>query len=46
MVTKCLDDSVGVEVKIVQEYDSSKPLPRINNLLVEFMAYLSDRILK
>ncbi len=34
------------EVKIIQEFDKSKPLPKIDNLLVEFMTFLADRKLK
>ena len=44
--SKCFDEDKDPEVKIIQEFDSSKPLPNINNLLVEFMTFLSDRKLK
>ena len=38
--------NIDPEVKIIQEFDSSKPLPKIDNLLVEFMTFLADRKLK
>jgi hypothetical protein len=34
------------EVKIIQRWDSSKPLPDIDNLLIEFQTFLIDRKLK
>ena len=37
---------MGAEVKIIHEFDNSKPSPKIDNLLVEFMTFLSDRKLK
>lgn len=44
--SKCFDEYTGPEVKIIQEFVSSKPLPGIDNLLVEFMTFLVDRKLK
>jgi hypothetical protein len=44
--SKCIDEGKDPEVKIVQQYDFSKPLPRIDNLLVEYMTFLADRKLK
>ncbi len=44
--SKCFDEGIDPEVKAIQEFDGSKPLPAINNLLVEFMAFLTDRKLK
>lgn len=44
---KCLlSEDKDPEVKLVQEYDKNQPLPKINNLVVEFMTFLSDRKLK
>jgi hypothetical protein len=34
------------EVKLLQDFDNSKPLPKIDNLLVEFVTFLTDRKLK
>ena len=34
------------EVKIIQKWDNSKPLPDIDNLLIEFHTFLIDRKLK
>lgn len=44
--SKCFDEGLDPEVKIIQKNDSSKPLPKKDNLLVEFMTFLSDRKLK
>jgi Primase X len=44
--SKCFIENVDPEVKLLQEFDSSKPLPRIDNLLVEFVTFLIDRKLK
>jgi hypothetical protein len=44
--SKCFDENINPEVKIIQESDGSKPLPEIDNLLVEFFTFLSDRKLK
>ncbi len=44
--SKCFDEGIDPEVKVIQEFDDSKPLPTIDNLLVEFMTFLSDRKLK
>ncbi len=41
--SKCFDECINPEVKIIQEFDSSKPLSKIDNLLVEFMTYLVSR---
>jgi hypothetical protein len=44
--SKRIIDSRDPEVKIIQEFDKSKILPNIDNLLVEFMTFLADRKLK
>ena len=44
--SKCLNEDKDPEVKIIQEFDRSKPLPKIYNLLTDFMTYLSDIKLK
>lgn len=44
--SKCFSDNIDSEVKIIHEFDNSKSLPKIDNLLVEFMTFLSDRRLK
>ena len=43
---KCVDEGIDAEVKIVQQWDSSKPLPDIDNLLIEFQTFLVDKKLK
>ena len=44
--SKCFVEKRDPEAKIIQEFDTSKPLPNINNLLVEFMTFIADRKLK
>jgi hypothetical protein len=44
--SECLDEGIDAEVKIFQQWDSSKPLPDIDNLLVEFQTFLVDKKLK
>ena len=44
--SKCIAENINPEVKIVEKFDESKPLPNIDNLLVEFMTFLADRKLK
>ena len=44
--SKCFDEGINPEVKIIQEFDIFKPLPKIDNLLVEFMTSLASRKLK
>lgn len=44
--SKCFNEKRDPEVRIIQEFNTSKPLPNINNLLVEFMTLLADRKLK
>jgi len=44
--SKCFDEGKDPEVKMIQEFDYTKPLPEIDNLLVEFMTFLTDRKLK
>ncbi len=41
--SKCLDSGTEPEVKIIQEFDASKHLPNTNDLLAEFMTFLSDK---
>ena len=44
--SKCVVGGIDPEVKIVQQWDSSKPLPDIDNLLIEFQTFLVDKKLK
>jgi DNA polymerase family B/Primase X len=44
--SKCIGERVDAEVKIIQTLDSSKPLPNIDNLLIEFHTFLVDQKLK
>jgi hypothetical protein len=44
--SKCIGERVDAEVKIIQRLDSSKPLPNIDNLLIEFQTFLVDQKLK
>lgn len=44
--SKCIVNGRDPEVKIVQGFDKNQPLPKINNLVVEFMTFLSDKKLK
>ena len=45
--SKCAVEGKGdSEVKIIQRWDSSKPLPDIDNLLIEFQTFLIDQKLK
>ncbi|MGI8832967.1 MAG: DNA primase noncatalytic subunit PriX [Nitrososphaeraceae archaeon] len=44
--SKCLDEKVDPEVKIIHEWNNSEQLPQIDNLLVEFQTFLVDRKLK
>ena len=44
--SRCVDEGIDAEVKIVQQWDSSKPLPDIDNLLNEFQTFLVDKKLK
>lgn len=43
--SKCFQDK-DPEVNVIQEPDFSKTLPKINDLLVEFMTFLADKKLK
>jgi Primase X len=45
--SKCIEEGIeDAELKIVQQWDSSQPLPEIDNLLVEFQTFLVDKKLK
>ena len=44
--SRCIDQGIDAEVKIVQRWDSSKPLSEIDNLLIEFQTFLVDKKLK
>jgi len=45
--SKCIEEKTAdAKVKIVQQWDSSIPLPNIDNLLVEFQTFLVDKKLK
>jgi Primase X len=45
--SKCVvEGNVDSEVKIIQKWDSSKPLPDIDNILIEFLAFLIDQKMK
>lgn len=44
--SKCLDEKVDSEVKIVHEWNNSDRLPQVDNLLIEFQTFLVDRKLK
>ncbi|HEX5186451.1 MAG TPA: DNA primase noncatalytic subunit PriX [Nitrososphaeraceae archaeon] len=44
--SKCIDEGVDPEVKIIQQFDITKHLPKVDNLLLEFMTFLSDKKLK
>ncbi|MGB8934515.1 MAG: hypothetical protein WCC17_05360, partial [Candidatus Nitrosopolaris sp.] len=44
--SECVGEGIDAEVKIIQQWDSSKPLPYIDNLLIEFQTFLVDRKLK
>jgi len=44
--SRCVDEGIDAEVKIVQRWDSSKSLPNIDNLLIEFKTFLVDKELK
>lgn len=44
--SKCVGEEIDAEVKIIQQWDSSKPLPCIDNLLIEFQTFLVDIKLK
>jgi hypothetical protein len=44
--SKCIEEKIDPEVKLLREFDGSKPLPKIDNLLVEFITFLADRKLK
>jgi hypothetical protein len=44
--SKCFDEGKDPEVKIIQEFDFSKALPKIDNLLAEYMTSLADKKLK
>jgi len=41
-----VNEGIDAEVKIVQQWDSSKPLPEIDNMLIEFQTFLVDKKLK
>lgn len=43
---KCADEGLDAEVKVIQEFDSTKALPEIDNLLIEFLTFLVDKKLK
>jgi hypothetical protein len=40
--SRCVDEGIDAEVK----WESSKPLPDIDNLLIEFQTFLVDKKLK
>jgi len=44
--SECLEEGIGAEVKVVQQWDSSIQPPSIDNLLVEFQTFLIDKKLK
>ena len=44
--SKCIEERIDAEVKIVQAWNTSTPLPSIDNLLVEFQTFLVDKKLK
>ena len=44
--SECVNEGIDAEVKIVQQWDSSKALPKIDNLLIEFQTFLVDKKLK
>src|SRR6185437_9392345 len=44
--SKFIAEDIDLDVKIIQAFDKSKPLPKIDNLLVEFMTFLTDKKLK
>ena len=44
--SKCISRNLDPEVKLLQEFDYSESLSKIDNLLVEFMTFLADRKLK
>jgi hypothetical protein len=44
--SECVDEGIDAEVKIVEQWDSSKSLPNIDNLLIEFQTFLVDKKLK
>jgi hypothetical protein len=44
--SECIEEGIDAEVKIFQQWDSSKPLPNIDNLLIEFQTFLVDKKLK
>lgn len=44
--SKCIDEGIDSEVKVVHQWDSCKPLPEIDNLLIEFQTFLVDQKLK
>jgi hypothetical protein len=44
--SKCVDEGIDAEVKIIRQWDSSIPLPDIDNLVTEFQTFLVDKKLK
>jgi hypothetical protein len=44
--SKCINECIDPEVKIIQEYDIEQPLPEIDTLIVEFMTFIADKKLK
>jgi hypothetical protein len=44
--SECIEEGIDAEVKIFQQWDSSKPLPNIDNLLIEFQTFLAGKKLK
>ncbi len=44
--SKCIDEGIDAVVKVVQQWNSSKPLAEIDNLLIEFQTFLIDQKLK
>jgi hypothetical protein len=44
--SKCFDEGKDPEVKIIQGFDRSKPLTKIDDLLIEFLTFLADKKLK
>ena len=44
--SECVNEGIDAEVKIVQQWEGSKPLPEIDNLRIEFQTFLVDKKLK
>ncbi|MGA7899110.1 MAG: DNA primase noncatalytic subunit PriX, partial [Nitrososphaeraceae archaeon] len=41
--SNCIVEGIDPEVRIIQKWDNSKPLPDIDSLLIEFQTFLIDR---